>query len=305
VEDSWLDDGGYDTLFEEGEFRNGRQILHVDQTHPNNTQLETYHGPDPNDLHGSNGPINISGGTYRATRSEQDFIDAAAQTGYPEIEDLAPQGKRQDVATTYLHPKLQSGKYPNLHVVVESQVKRVLFDSKKATGVEFRPNPKTHPDGTARVVKAKKMVIISCGALGSPSVLERSGVGSPEILQKASVDVITDLPGVGANYQDHHLLVYPYLSSLGEHETLDALVSSRLDATKLIRANAPILGWNAMDITCKLRPTESDVTQLGPDFEKAWNSEFKNHPNKPLALGSLINACVHSHSTPFSKPNCT
>ncbi|KAH5212661.1 hypothetical protein HBI62_191480 [Parastagonospora nodorum] len=268
-------------------------------------RLETYHGPDPHAIHGSNGPINVSGGTYRATRSEQDFIDAAAKIGYPEIKDLAaldfnngvqralryisPEGKRQDVATTYLHPKLQSGKYPNLHVVVESQVKRVLFEGKKATGVEFRPNSKIHPGGTARVVKAKKMVVVSCGALGSPSVLERSGVGSPEILKKAKIDIVTDLPGVGANYQDHHLLVYPYLSSLDEHETVDALVGGRLDPTKLIKDNAPILGWNAMDTTCKLRPTESDVAQLGPDFERVWNSEFKTQPNKPLALGSLIN----------------
>lgn len=169
-------------------------------------------------------------------------------------------------------------------------MKRVLFENKKASGVEYRPNPKVHPDAAFCTIQARKMVIVSCGALGTPSVLERSGVGNPEILQKAGVDVVAEVPGVGENYQDHHLLVYPYLSSLNENETIDALVSGRMDPVELIKQNAPILGWNAMDIACKLRPTDSEVAALGPKFQEAWDEEFKNDLNKPLALGSLINA---------------
>jgi alcohol oxidase len=203
---------------------------------------------------------------------------------------IAADGKRQDTASKYLHPRLQSGKYPNLHVVVDSQVKRVLFEDKHASGVEYRPNPKVQPDGAFRTVRARKMVILSCGALGTPSVLERSGVGNPEILKKAGLEVVADIPGVGDNYQDHHLLVYPYLSSLNENETIDALVAGRVDPVELIKQNASILGWNAMDITCKLRPTDSEVASLGPKFQEAWDEEYKNDLNKPLALGSLINA---------------
>lgn len=252
------------------------------------------------------GPLNISGGTYRASRSEDDFIQAAAKVGYPEIEDLSsldanngvqralryigPDGKRQDTAYRYLHPKLQSGKYPNLHVVVNSQVKRVLFDNKKASGVEYTPNPDTSPEAALRTIHARRMVIVTCGALGTPSVLERSGVGSAPILKKAGIEVVTDIPGVGENYQDHHLLVYPYLSSLTEMETIDALVGGRLDPVQLIQENAPILGWNSMDITCKLRPTDKEVAALGPVFREAWDKDFKNEPKKPIALGSLVNA---------------
>jgi alcohol oxidase len=203
---------------------------------------------------------------------------------------IAPVGKRQDTAYRYLHPRLQSGEYPNLHVVVDTQVKRVIFDHKKASGVEFRPNPKVRPDAAFRTVHARKMVIVSCGALGTPSVLERSGVGNPDILAKAGVEVVADVSSVGANYQDHHLLLYPYLSSLQQNETIDALVAGRVDPVELIKQNAPILGWNAMDITCKLRPTDTEVAALGPNFQKAWDEEFKDEPNKPLALGSLINA---------------
>ncbi|KAF2261567.1 alcohol oxidase [Lojkania enalia] len=248
-------------------------------------KLETYHGPGSKAVHGFDGPVNVSGGTYRANRSESDWIQAAGKVGYPEIEDLASldanngvqralryigtDGTRQDVAYKYVHPKIKSGNYPNLHVVVNSQVKRVIFDNKRASGVEYRPNPKVHPDAASRTIRARKLVIVSSGALGTPSVLERSGLGNPEILKKAGVDVVVDLPG---------------------NETIDALVGGRLDVGKLIQENAPILGWNAMDITCKIRPTDAEVAALGPNFQAAWDKDYKNDPNKPLALGSLINA---------------
>ncbi|KAI1167543.1 GMC oxidoreductase-domain-containing protein [Nemania serpens] len=103
-------------------------------------------------------------------------------------------------------------------------------------------------------------------------------------------DLVAHIPGVGEGYSDHHLLVYPYRSSLAPEETLDALAGGRLNPEDLLRNNDKILGWNAMDITCKLRPSESDVAALGPQFQSAWDRDFKNNLNKPLVLMSLINA---------------
>jgi alcohol oxidase len=281
-------------------------LMAVRMERTNVDQLETFHGTGQEALHGFDGPIHVSGGTYRADRSVNEFIQAAGQVGYPEIEELSSfdanngvtrsmryispsNGRRQDTASRYLHPKLQSDKYPNLHVVVDSQVKCVLFKNNKASGVEFRPNPKVQPDSAIRFVGARRMVIVSCGALGTPSVLERSGVGSSAILQKANVEVVADIPGVGANLQDHHAMVYPYLTNLDEKDTLDALIGGRIDAAELIKSNAPMLGWNAMDVNHQLRPTEADVAGLGPNFKKAWDKDFKNKPNRPLALGALLN----------------
>lgn len=132
------------------------------------------------------------------------------------------------------------------------------------------------------------MVIVSCGAMGTPSVLERSGVGSPAILKKAGIEVVAGLPGVGENYQDHPLTMYPYYSSLTEEETLDALPTGRLDPAELIKQNHPILGWNAQDITIKLRPTDTDIGALGLEFQKLWAEEYKNNLNKPLGLGAMV-----------------
>lgn len=144
-------------------------------------------------------------------------------------------------------------------MLVESQVVRVLFEDKRAVGVEYRPNPLFHPDDASRhrTVKARKLVISSIGACATPSLLERSGVGNPKVLTAAGISVVADLPGVGVGYEDHHLLAYPYLNGLTPEDTLDALVFGRLGSTEdLIKSNNKMLGWNAQDIQIKVRPTK-------------------------------------------------
>ncbi|KAI1861939.1 hypothetical protein JX265_009442 [Neoarthrinium moseri] len=219
-------------------------------------KLETYHGEDKTSCHGNDGPIHVSGSTYRASRLENDFITAVTKLGYPVVDDLNnldtgngvmralryvnPQGKRQDTAHTYIHPRLKDGEHPNLHVLTESLVERILFEGTRAVGVSYKPNQTLQPDAdnAVRTVKARKLVILSCGALGTPLVLERSGVGSSDILQRASVDLVADLPGVGCRYQDHHMMLYP----------------------------------------------------LGPAFQEAWKREFRDVPDKPMMIMSLV-AC--------------
>jgi alcohol oxidase len=260
------------------------------------------------DRHGSDGPIHVSRGTYSAMTSENGFIAAAASLGWPEIDDLhsldaingtqralhyiSPDGKRQDAASRYLHPLLEGGKHPNLNVVVEAQVVRVLFDeAKKANGVEFKTNPLFQPgEHETQVVKARRLVILSCGAIGTPAVLERSGVGSSQVLENAKVPLVANVPGVGFEYEDHHLLLYSYKTSLAPEETLDEVAQGRIDFGELIKNNDKRLGWNGMDIAAKLRPTDTDVARLGPDFQEAWDNEFKNTPDRPLVVLSGLSA---------------
>jgi len=249
----------------------------------------------------------VSGGPYRAIRPEDEFVKAAAAVGWPEIKDLqmldanngvqralryiSPDGKRQDVASKYLKPLLEDGQHPNLRVLLEHKVVRVLVENQRAVGVEFEPNPDFQPANadTKRSIRARKMVVVSCGACGTPSVLERSGIGSPEVLKRARVPLAIDLPGVGQEYNDHHLLVYPYYSSLNEDETLDAVVGGRADVGQLIASGAPIMSWNVQDITCKLRPTDADVSALGSAFQRAWDRDFKDKPDRPLIMLATIN----------------
>ncbi|KAI1214745.1 GMC oxidoreductase [Annulohypoxylon truncatum] len=266
-------------------------------------KIETYHGPGDQDLHGHQGPLHITSGTYNAPRCEEDFLAAAKRSGFPERHDLndldgmngaqramryiSHDGKRQDTAHGYVHPLLQDGKHPNLHVLVESQVRRVLFDdNKKASGIEYKPKAENLP---IRTVKARKLVVVSCGVLGTPPVLERSGIGNPQILKKAGIQtLVADVPGVGENFNDHNIKLYGYKSSLNPDETIDGVQAGRVSTDELMRTKAKILGWNAEDVHCKVRPSPSEIASLSPAFQEAWARDFADAPSKPVAMMASV-----------------
>ncbi|KAG4419671.1 hypothetical protein IFR04_007171 [Cadophora malorum] len=251
-------------------------------------KLENYHGRGNPDLHGFDGPVHISDGGYREKRSEEDFITAAAKVGYPDIVDLqdldsnngvsrwlryvSPDGKRQDSAHTFLHPLLNDGKHLKLYVLVESKIIRVLFDDEK----------------TANGVEARKLVVVSAGACGSPLILERSGVGNSEILRQASVHVVADMPGVGHDYQDHNGVFPVYKTSLELHQTNNALLGGVHTLDQAIENGDPNVRWNMVDVAAKIRPREADIAALGCQFQAAWEKDFRNEPSKPLGLFALI-----------------
>jgi alcohol oxidase len=271
-------------------------------------KLESYYGAGTPETHGYNGPMIATDGTYIAKASEEGFIRAAAKLGYPEARDIQDlttinatqrniryvnkQGRRQDAASNYLHPRLADGRHSNLNVITEHQVVRVLFDGTRASGIEFRPNPLFQGKCASqhvKQVKARKLVVVSCGAMGTPLVLERSGVGDPKVLAEAGVDVVAEVPGVGAEYQDHHLLTYAYHSSLKPNESFDAVYSGRQPVEELIANNDPILGWTAADVYSKVRPGDAEAAALGPAFAAAWERDYKNNPTKPLSMITSLN----------------
>lgn len=232
-------------------------------------------------------------------------MKAALQLGYTEYKDLQDpkavnngferamkyvtlEGRRADAAYSYVHPLLADGKHPNLHVLCESKVVRVLFDeNKRAIGVEYIANPVYHPSTTARrmTAKARKLVVVSSGALGTPSILERSGIGSRNFLEKASVPVVADVPGVGQNYDDHTLLFYPFVTNLGVEDTIDAIWKGGAVDRDVFQKMGR---WAAVDVHAKIRPSEDEVKALGPAFKAAWDRDYKNTPNRPLMMFALV-----------------
>ncbi|KAM3077347.1 hypothetical protein ACMFMG_006697 [Clarireedia jacksonii] len=278
-------------------------------------KLETFHPSGEEfdrERHGYEGPVHISDGGYRG-KSEKQFLETVKGMGMKEIADLqdgescggfgkwyryvSPEGKRQDAAHAYVHPLLQDGKHPNLKILSESKVIRVLFDDAtppRATGIEYMPNKDFQPTiqlskPVHYTVTASKLVVVSAGALGTPQILERSGVGNPEILEQVGVKCLVDLKGVGENYQDHHLILTPYKTSLDESETLDGILSGRKDFVKALGEKDPMLGWNGIDVCAKLRPTPSEVASLGASFQSDWDRDFAPHPSKPLMLCGAVN----------------
>lgn len=234
-------------------------------------KLETYHGPGVKEIHGYKGPVQITRGSFQVPKTEDDFVRAAEKVGIPAKADMQDfdsgngtekwhgtidaSGRRQDAAYCYIHPLLADGQHPNFHVLCQKKVVRVLFDDdKRASGVEFIPNPEYVPvqslgptPSGPKIVRARKQVVISSGALGTPPILERSGIGGKAVLEKAGINPIVDLPGVGSNYQDHNLVWWMYRTTLDAIDTQDAFVSGRYLRNEALKKGDPILGWNGCD----------------------------------------------------------
>ncbi len=163
-----------------------------------------------NDFHGTGGPLNVSDITEQNPIS-QALLDAAVEAGIPRNDDInggdqegvtwfqltVKNGRRHSTAVGYLHPVMGR---PNLRVETEAHTTRVLFDGKKAIGVEFLQHGQKH------VAKCTREVILAAGAVASPQILEVSGIGRGEILQQAGVPVLQELNGVGENLQDHYMI---------------------------------------------------------------------------------------------------
>jgi choline dehydrogenase len=136
------------------------------------------------------------------------FFEAVQQAGYELTEDVngyrqegfAPfdrnvhRGRRLSAARAYLHPVMGR---PNLRVECLAFVTRILFEDKRAVGVEYRRGP-----GQAKTASARD-VILCGGAINTPQLLQLSGVGNAGELGRLGITVVADVPGVGENLQDH------------------------------------------------------------------------------------------------------
>jgi choline dehydrogenase len=159
------------------------------------------------EYHGVGGPLGIS--DMRVRRDVCDaFIKGAGECGIPARDDFnrednegagyfqltARNGFRCSTATGYLKPVRRR---PNLTVATRAHVERLCFDARRATGVVYRQS------GHRIEVTAQQEIILSAGAIGSPQLLQLSGVGPGELLQRLGIPVVHALPGVGRNLQDH------------------------------------------------------------------------------------------------------
>jgi choline dehydrogenase-like flavoprotein len=170
--------------------------------------------------HSVGGPLSVSDLRYRNPLSDV-FLKAAAELQLPDCNDFngagqegmgyyqvtQRDGRRCSTAVAYLNPVKERA---NLTIITGAYAERVMFDAKRASGVEFLEM------GAPKSVAAKREVILSGGAFQSPQMLMLSGIGPGAHLRQHGLDVVVDAPGVGANLQDH--LDYPalYKTSSGD-----------------------------------------------------------------------------------------
>ena len=159
------------------------------------------------EFHGDSGPLYVSDvvNDYKVNDS---FLAGAQQAGYPLTNDFnghqfegagyyqftIKDGERCGVSRAYLKPAMAR---TNLHVECEASVQHIIFEGKKAVGVEYIQNGKRHK------VYAAQETLICGGTFNSPQTLMLSGIGDKQELASHGIPVVQDLPGVGKNLQEH------------------------------------------------------------------------------------------------------
>ncbi|KZT56112.1 GMC oxidoreductase [Calocera cornea HHB12733] len=290
-------------------------------------RLENYQKPCNNDTHGYNGPIAISNGRQITTLA-QDFLRALEAVGVSfsdDIQDLdtahgveiwakyinRQTGHRSDAATAYVYSVMDV--QSNLHLRTNIKVSHVIFEGNKAVGVAYVPAKGCTNLGKIKetIVRARKMVIISSGTLGTPQILERSGVGSAQLLKSLNIKVVSDLPGVGEQYQDHYTTLthkhapisigLVYRVSNDSVTTNDFLRGDKATQDKLFKQwevspEKALLSSNHIDAGFKIRPTEEELKEMGPEFNKLWDSYFKDKPDKPVMFSSIVSGAYADHT---------
>jgi choline dehydrogenase len=160
------------------------------------------------DYRGDDGPLGVNNGNNMQNPLYQAFVDAGTDAGYFATNDYNGQqqegfgamhmtvknGRRASTANAYLRPAMQR---TNLTVVTRALVHKVLIEDKTAVGVRFVHKNNVHE------IKVNKEVILSAGSIGSPHLLQLSGIGNKVTLEKAGIECLHELNGVGENLQDH------------------------------------------------------------------------------------------------------
>jgi choline dehydrogenase len=216
------------------------------------------------DYHGTDGPLKVSDLRLRRPIADH-FIAGAAECQIPVNDDYngesqegigyfqqtAHKGFRWSTAKGFLKPAM---KRSNLTVVTGAHTSRILFDGRTATGIEYLHR------GVKKQASAKREVVLSAGAIGSPQLLQCSGVGDGNHLQKLGIPLVHQLPGVGKNLQDHLQIRVVYKT---REQTLNDELNSPLKRLKvgmqyaLFRTGALTLAASQVTIFTRSSPEVS------------------------------------------------
>ncbi|MDI2131179.1 GMC family oxidoreductase [Yinghuangia seranimata] len=238
-------------------------------------------GPNDGGVYGTEGPLHIqelrdpnpTTAAFLSACSELGMrrhdINSPDNEGYSQTPVTQRRGRRWSTADAYLKP---ARKRPNLTVVTGALARKVLIDDElRATGVEYSDS-----SGRTHQVRARRDVILSGGAIGSPHLLMLSGIGDPEVLRAADIAPRHELPGVGRNLQDH--LAIATVTHCTEPVTLAGAESP----VQLLRYLLLAKGMLTSNVGEALAFIRTDDALTAPDIELIYApGPFINHGLEP------------------------
>ena len=219
--------------------------------------------------HGSGGPLAVSDAAHHSELSDR-FIKGAVEIGLPRNDDVngpeqegvgyfqqtVRRGRRWSTAVGYLNPARGRS---NLEIVTKVRSTGLRFQEGRVTGVD------AVVDGTKRTFHTGGEVILSAGAIGSPQLLMLSGIGPGAQLSEFGIPVVKDLPGVGANLQDHFQIraVYKINKPISLNDYVNSLTGKvRIGLDYMLRRRGPMtLAASQVCIFCRTRP-ELEIPNL-------------------------------------------
>ena len=253
------------------------------------------------------------------------FLEAAREAGWPITPDLnsdrceglgiyhntTRNGWRCSASDAFLRPAL---KRQNLQVVTGAMVQRITFDGRRATGIRYSIGDK------AQLATARKEVIVCCGSVNSPKLLQHSGLGPAELLNQHGIDVIADMPEVGGGLQDHLAINYYYESTVPTLNNTLRSWSSRVQAAlqyALTRRGILSLGINQCGGFIRSTPDEPHADMQiycnpatystgggnRPTIDPFPGFLLSFQPSRPTSRGRIDIASPDPMEPPSIKPN--
>jgi choline dehydrogenase len=224
---------------------------------------------DDDAYHGHGGPLAVSCQTELHPLCDA-FLQSGESAGFRQVKDFnrgdqeglgwfqvtARAGRRKSAAVSFLR---RAEKRPNVQLQIHAHVASIVIESAAASGVVYEQNGQKHE------VRARRAVVVSSGAINSPALLQRSGIGNPEWLREAGVPVKHSLPGVGANYQDHFQakLVYRCKDRVTLNDSATSpLRKVRMGVEYLVRRRGPLTTAGAQSggfVCSSLSPGRPDI----------------------------------------------
>jgi len=250
-----------------------------------------------NEYHGVGGPLSISNQRMSLPLLDE-FRNAAEEFGIPKTEDFntgdnhgcgyyqvtEKDGFRCSTAVGYLNP---IKKRPNLKIIINAHVKKINFENKVAKEVEYWANNHLF------TVSANKEIILSSGAIGSPQILQVSGIGDSNKLKKLGIEMIHELKGVGENLQDHLMFrpIYKIQKLKSLNKKINSLFGNLLIGLEYVfnRSGPMTIGASQLGMFAK-----SDPSIELPDLQ--WHVQ----PMSMDTLGATKNHDFHAFTPTVS-----